>query len=398
MFHITTSTQPRLDRLSAYPFERLATLLQHRDPNPDLHLIDAGAGEPRLPLPSFVAGELAGALDGFSRYPPTRGSDLLRQAIAEWLMRRYPGIAVDAASQVLTANGTREALFAVAHAFINPEAEERPFVLLPNPMYQIYLGAAWTSGAIPYPVPCDAAGGFAPQWDQVPDHIWQRTALIYSCSQSNPTGWVASHAHYAGLLDRAHKHHCVLVADECYSEIYYRDPPAGLLQVAAEQGVTDFSHCLVFNSLSKRSALPGLRSGLIAGDANLIARYAKLRSYTGVATPLPLQQVATAAWHDEAHVQSNLATYRASLDAFYHAFGCGEAADGGFFVWLPVQDDCQFAIDAFQQQSVRLLPGSFLSMEDSQGTNPGAGYVRIALVDGAESAAELGRRLRQLVV
>ncbi|MDX8408905.1 MAG: aminotransferase class I/II-fold pyridoxal phosphate-dependent enzyme [Mariprofundales bacterium] len=397
MVRLDSFPQSRLEKLGAYPFERLTELLKGVVANPDLHLIDAGAGEPRLPLPPFVANELAATLDGFSRYPPTRGTDLLRQSIADWLMRRYPNITVDATSQVLTANGTREALFAVAQAVIDPEAAQKPYVLLPNPMYQIYLGAAWMAGGIPYPVPCCADNGFAPQWALVPDQVWQHTALIYNCSPSNPTGWIAGRDDYAALLDRAHRHNAVLVDDACYSEIYYRDPPMGLLQVAMEQGCGDFSHCLVFNSLSKRSALPGLRSGFVAGDAALIARYAKLRSYTGAATPLPLQRVAAAAWSDESHVQQNLAIYRDSLDAFFQAFGRGEPADGGFFVWLPVNDDLQFAIDAFSQQSVRLLPGSFLAMENRQGDNPGSGFVRIALVDGVEKAAEIGQRLRGLM-
>jgi len=389
--------QPRLKQLGDYPFERLDALLAGLTPNSEHALINAGAGEPRLPLPSFVAETLQANMGGFSRYPPTRGTMGLRQAIANWLMRRYPGIAVDAASQVLTANGTREALFAIAHAAVNPEAAEKPFVLLPNPMYQIYLGAAWMAGAIPYPVPSSKENGFAPDWQQVPDAVWRKTALIYCCSPSNPTGWVADANAYRFLIAQAQQYDALLVADECYSEIYYRDPPVGLLQVAHDAGYADFANCLVFNSLSKRSALPGLRSGLIAGDARWITLFAKLRSYTGSATPLPLQCVAAKAWSDEAHVLRNLALYRDSLAAFYAALGSGEPAAGGFFVWLPVADDQQFARAAFSEQSVKLLPGSFLGMEGEKGENPGAGFVRIALVDGAEVASEVGHRLRCLL-
>ena len=389
--------QPRLDRLGAYSFARLDALLTTLTPNPSLPLINAGAGEPRLPLPPFVADALQRGLDGFSRYPPTRGSPALRQAIADWLMRRYSGITVSGADQVLAANGTREALFAIAHAAINPEADEKPVVLLPNPMYQIYLGAAWTAGAVPHPVPALEGQGFAPAWRQVPEAIWEKTALVYCCSPSNPTGWVASDDDYRLLIRKALQHDFLLVADECYSEIYYRDAPVGLLQVAAAMGHDDFSHCLVCNSLSKRSALPGLRSGLIAGDADWIARFAKLRSYTGPATPLPLQQVAIAAWRDETHVARNLQVYRESLDAFYSAFGSGEPADGGFFVWLAVGDDRAFARAAYREQAVKLLPGSFLGMEGEDGINPGSGFVRIALVDGVDAAGELGLRLRRLV-
>ncbi|MDX8413022.1 MAG: aminotransferase class I/II-fold pyridoxal phosphate-dependent enzyme [Mariprofundales bacterium] len=389
--------QPRLDQLGDYPFEKLDALLADITPNPTLPLINAGAGEPRLPLPSFVAERLQASLDGFSRYPPTRGTEDLRQAIANWLMRRYPAITVDAATQVLTANGTREALFAIAHAAVNPEASDKPFVLLPNPMYQIYLGAACTAGAIPYPVPSSKERDFAPDWEQVPDEVWRKTALIYCCSPSNPTGWMADAAAYRFLLEKAQQHDALLVADECYSEIYYRDAPVGLLQVAHNAGCPDFANCIVFNSLSKRSALPGLRSGLIAGDARWIAPFAKLRSYTGPATPLPLQSVAAQAWSDETHVARNLAVYRNSLDAFYSALGLGKPAAGGFFVWLAVEDDQQFARAAFATQSVKLLPGSFLGMVGEGGVNPGAGFVRIALVDGAEVASDLGSRLRCLM-
>jgi len=393
----TLITQPRLDRLGAYPFERLDALLAGIGSNPALPLINAGVGEPHLPLVPFVAETVNAGLEGFSRYPPIRGTDGLRQAIADWLMRRYPGITVDAASQVLAANGTREALFAIAHAAINPEATAKPFVLLPNPMYQIYLGAAWRAGAIPYPVPSLADNGFSPDWGRVPDSVWDNTALIYCCSPSNPTGWVAGTEEYRFLIEKAQQHDILLVADECYSEIYYRNAPVGLLQVANDIGQSDFANCLVCNSLSKRSALPGLRSGLIAGDANWIRRFAKLRSYTGPATPLPLQHVAAKAWADEVHVVQNLAVYRESLDAFYSAFGSGEPADGGFFVWLAVEDDQHFARTAFGEQSVKLLPGSFLGMEGANGINPGVGFVRIALVDGAKIARELGHRMRFLV-
>jgi len=390
--------QPRLDRLGAYPFERLDALLANAVVNPALPLINAGAGEPRLPLPPFVADAVNGALTGFSRYPPTRGTVDLRQAIADWLMRRYPTITVDADSQILAANGTREALFAIAHAVINPEATRKPWVLLPNPMYQIYLGAAWTAGGIPYPVPAMANNGFAPDWRQLPEDVWHHTALVYCCSPSNPTGWVATAADYRFLIKKAQQYDFLLVADECYSEIYYHTPPVGLLEVAHDMGDDNFSHCLVCNSLSKRSALPGLRSGLIAGDSHWIARFAKLRSYTGPATPLPLQAVAAKAWHDELHVTENLSIYRESLDAFYSAFGSGTPADGGFFVWLAVDDDEAFAHAAFSQQSVKLLPGSYLGMEDCNGNNPGRGFVRIALVDGVQTARELGLRLRRLFV
>ncbi len=386
----------RLDELGAYPFERLKTLLAGINPPEKLPHIDAGAGEPRLPLPPFVSEALNDNLSGFSRYPGTRGSDVLRRAIADWLNRRYGLARIDADTQVLSANGTREALFAVAHALVDPDAIEKPYVLMPNPMYQIYLGGAVLSGAIPYLLPCTPASGFAPQFASVPEKVWQRTAFVYVCSPSNPTGWIAEAEYYAELFALADRFDFNIASDECYSEIYMHQPPAGLLQVAASLGREGFSRCLVMNSLSKRSALPGMRSGFIAGDASLITRFAKLRTYTGPATPIPLQYVAAAAWSDEAHVQRHLAVYRASLQAFFKAYGEGEPPAGSFFVWLPVADGEEFAKAAFAQQAITVLPGAYLSADDAQGNNPGTGFIRAALVDGPDKAAELAHRLRQV--
>jgi len=387
------SRQVRLEQLGAYPFERLKALFSGHCPNANLAPIDAGAGEPRLPLPPFVADTLAAHLTGFSKYPSTIGSPALRQAIAGWLQRRYGLQYVDAATQVLSANGTREALFAIAHALINPEAEKKPCVLMPNPMYQIYLGAALTAGGEPVFLPCTKGNAFAPDLDAVDISVWSNTALVYVCSPSNPTGWIADGNYFTRLLALADQYDFYIVSDECYSEIYWQDKPVGLLEVAEALGRNEFSRCLVMNSLSKRSALPGMRSGLIAGDASLIARFTKLRSYTGPATPLPLQAVAAAAWSDETHVQQHLEIYRSSLNAFFDIYG-GDMPHGSFFAWLPVDHDRDFAIAAYEQQSVTVLPGSYLAATGADGINPGSGYIRAALVDGPESAAELARRLK----
>ncbi len=391
--------QPRLNQLGAYPFERLKKLLAGISPNPSLQHIDAGAGEPRLPLANFVQDTLHAHLGGFSKYPPTRGIGELCEAVSEWLMRRYKLAAVNPQTQVLSANGTREALFAIAHALVNPEsANEKPHVLMPNPMYQIYLGAAVTAGGKPYVMACTPENDFAPDLDAIPASVWAQTALIYVCSPSNPTGWVADFAYYEKLLQLADKHDFYIVADECYSEIYWQNKPLGLLEACQKMGRNDFRRALVMNSLSKRSALPGLRSGFIAGDETLIARFAKLRSYTGPATPLPLQHVAAAAWRDETHVAANLKVYRDSLAAFFAAFGVGQAPAGSFFVWLPVHDGEAFAAAAFAQQAVTILPGCYLSADDEKNDNPGRGFIRAALVDGPEKAAELARRLRKVKV
>jgi len=390
--------QVRLEKLGAYPFERLKSLFSGHSPRPDLVPIDAGAGEPRLPLPPFVADTLSAHLSGFSKYPSTVGSLELRQTIADWLQRRYGLQHVDAATQVLSANGTREALFAIAHALINPEADKKPYVLMPNPMYQIYLGAALTAGGEAVFLPCTEASGFAPDLDAVPESVWANTALIYVCSPSNPTGWIADTDYFTHLLALADEYDFYIVSDECYSEIYWQEKPAGLLEVAELSGREGFSRCLVMNSLSKRSALPGMRSGLIAGDADLIARFTKLRSYTGPATPLPLQAVARGAWSDETHVQQHLEVYRNSLKTFFDIYGTDGITipPGSFFVWLPVEHDENFAVAAYEQQAVTVLPGSYLAAEDADGMNPGTGYIRAALVDGPECAAELARRLRSV--
>jgi len=385
--------QHRIAQMGEYPFARLAQLLKGITPNPDLQMIDAGAGEPRLPLPSFVEPTLAQHLSGFSKYPSTAGNDFLRESIANWLKRRFGLKHVDAQTQVLSANGTREALFAAAHALVNPNAIQPPFIMMPNPMYQIYLGAAITAGGEPYLQPCISDNGFSPDIDHITPDIWDNTALIYVCSPSNPTGWVADYAYYEKLLKLAEKHDFYVLADECYSEIYYQNKPIGLLEVAQGMGNTTYKRCLVMNSLSKRSALPGLRSGLIAGDADLIAQFAKFRSYSGPATPLPLQHIAAAAWDDEVHVQEHLNIYRLSLDAFFDVYG-GQVPAGSFFVWLPVKNGEAFVREKYKQQAVKLLPGSYLGAEDKQGFNAGAGYVRAALVDGPEKAAELARRLK----
>jgi len=390
--------QPRLDKLGAYPFERLKKLFEGGTANTSLDHIDAGAGEPRLPLPDFVAETLNNNLAGFSKYPSTVGGPELKEAIADWLKQRYGLASVVPTTEVLSANGTREALFAIAHALINPESKEKPYVLMPNPMYQIYLGAAVTAGAEPFFLPCTEASGFAPDLTAVPEQVWQQTALVYVCSPSNPTGWIADEAYFRALIELADRHDFAIVSDECYSEIYWREKPVGLLEIAQRLGRNDYSRCLVMNSLSKRSALPGMRSGFIAGDAGLIARFAKLRTYTGPATPLPLQAVAAAAWSDEAHVERHLAVYRQSLADFYEAYGEGTPPAGSFFVWLPVDDGEAFALAAYTQQAVTVLPGAYLGAADADGVNPGTGFVRAALVDGPVKAAELAHRLKQVKI
>jgi len=243
-------------------------------------------------------------------------------------------------------------------------------------------------------MPCTVETDFEPNLAAVTDDVWANTALVYVCSPSNPTGWMADRTWLTRLIELADRHNFYIISDECYSEIYWQQRPVGLLEVAEQLGRTDFARCLVMKSLSKRSALPGMRSGLIAGDAELISRFTKLRSYTGPATPLPLQHVAARAWADEAHVAEHLSVYRSSLKAFFEAYGEGAPPAGSFFVWLPVADGEAFARAAYEQQAVTVLPGAYLSASASDGSNPGSGFVRAALVDGPDKAAELARRLR----
>lgn len=388
--------QPRLADLMPYPFERLKTLLSGMLPPSSLLPIDASAGEPKLPIPEFLRLELEAHVDEFGHYPPTRGTLYLREAAAEWMCRRFALKQLDPVTQVLSANGTREALFSVAHALVNPEEPRKSYVLMPNPMYQIYFGAAKTAGAEPYFFSHERSNGFTPDLKCIPESVWLKTSFVYLCSPHNPTGWVADRSFYFQLLNLADRYDFYVCADECYSEIYMDEPPTSLLEAAQDMGNTSYARCLVFNSLSKRSGLPGLRSGFIAGDASLIARFAKLRSYTGPATPLPLQRVAAHAWRDEAHVIENRKRYRHSVQAFYSALGRNAIPKGGFFAWLPVEDDEAFTIRAFQEQAVTVLPGRYLACEGVDGRNPGSGYVRIALTHEASKTVELAERLKSV--
>jgi len=387
------SGNPRLDRLGDYPFVRLERLLQGLARAKAKAPIDAGAGEPRFGLAPFVQKVLEGAIDGFGRYPPTRGERALKEAIAAWIGRRH-GVQLDPEQQVLAANGTREALFSVAHALVNPEARPKQLVAMPNPMYQIYLGGAILAGAEPYFLACRKETGFAPELD-APEEVWRRCAFVYVCTPSNPTGWAADLGWWRKLFALSDRFGFAIVSDECYSELYFDAPPLGAFDACRLLGRKPV-RLLVMNSLSKRSALPGLRSGFIAGDAALIARFAKLRSYTGPATPPPLQAVAAAAWRDEEHVRRHRAHVQATMEAFFRAWpeAC-KRPQAGFFVWLPVEDGEAFARRAWTEEAVKLLPGAYLGAEVN-GENPGCGYVRVALVDGPDVAEELALRLRRL--
>lgn len=368
----------RFSSLPDYAFPRLRTLL---DAHPSVGApITMTIGEPRHPMPDFVGPILAANLSGFSIYPPNDGAPELLAAISGWIARRY-GVTL-AEDRLMALNGTREGLFNAVIALC-PEAKagQRPVVLMPNPFYQVYAVAALTVGAEPIYVPATAATGFLPDYGSLPKDVLDRTALAFICSPANPQGAVASADYLADLLTLAEKHDFRILADECYSEIWRDTPPPGLLQIAAAQGA-DPERALVFHSLSKRSNLPGLRSGFVAAGPDCMARIRKLRTFAGAPLPLPLQRVAEAAWADEAHVSASRALYHrkfADADRIFAGLQGYQAPGGGFFLWLPVEDGETATLKLWRETGVKVLPGAYLS-RDVGGDNPGKGYIRVALV------------------
>ncbi|HNK30670.1 MAG TPA: succinyldiaminopimelate transaminase [Plasticicumulans sp.] len=393
---------PDLDRLQPYPFEKLARLKSGLHAPHGLAHIPLYIGEPQHPAPQLALDALVANLGALSNYPLTRGTPALRAAIADWAVRRYRLAGLDADRQVLPVAGTREALFAFAQAVgaRSDTAAGRPLVLMPNPFYQIYEGAALLAGAEPYFLNTPAGTGFLPDYDAVPEEVWARCQLLYLCSPGNPTGAVTPAATLAKLIDKADEFGFVIAADECYSEIYFDEaaPPVGLLEACARLGRHDYRRCVVFNSLSKRSNLPGLRSGFVAGDADVLAAFLQYRTYHGCALPGSTQAASVAAWGDEAHVQANRALYRAKLDAVLDVLGPVldvSRPEAGFFLWPRVPgDDERWAQQLFAGQHVTVLPGRYLARDTALG-NPGAGRVRIALVAPLADCTEAAIRIRR---
>ena len=368
----------RFSNLPEYAFPRLRKLLDAHAPGGDP--IAMTIGEPRQAMPDFVGPILAANLSGFGVYPPNDGTPELLAAISSWIARRY-GVSLPE-DRLMVLNGTREGLFNTCIALC-PEQKngQRPVVLMPNPFYQVYAVAALTVGAEPVYVPATAATGFLPDYGSLPKDVLDRTAIAYICSPANPQGAVASADYLADLLTLAEKHDFTVLADECYSEIWREAPPPGLLQVAAAQGA-DPERAVVFHSLSKRSNLPGLRSGFVASGPESMQRIRQLRSFAGAPLPLPLQRVAEAAWADEGHVTASRALYQQKFrdaDRIFAGVQGYQAPDGGFFLWLPVDDGEQAALRLWRETGVRVLPGAYLS-RDAGGQNPGKGYIRVALV------------------
>ncbi|MFM2119789.1 MAG: hypothetical protein RL722_1257 [Pseudomonadota bacterium] len=399
---------PLLAKLQPYPFERLRGLFKDVTPNPAYTPISLGIGEPKHATPEFLKEKLRTSLDGLMAYPPTLGEAAFRASCAGWMQRRY-GVSLDAATQILPVNGTREALFSLAQAVIDPTrdlAAGGPVVVCPNPFYQIYEGAALLGGATPVFVNSDPARNFAVDWSQVDEATWARTQLVYVCSPGNPTGAVVGLAEWAKLFELSDRHGFVIASDECYSEIYFRDePPLGGLEAAMKLGRTDFRRLIALTSLSKRSNVPGLRSGFVAGDAALIKPFLLYRTYHGSAMALPVQQASITAWDDESHVVANREQYRrkfAQVTPLLAEVMDVALPDAAFYLWAGVPadvcggSDTTFTRELLAQYNVTVLPGSYLARE-AHGVNPGAGRVRMALVAEVDECLEAARRIAAFV-
>jgi len=380
---------PRLDSLQVYPFERLRALLAGITPNPALRPIDLSIGEPKHPTPALVKDALASALDGLSVYPRTAGLPELRESIAAWARRRYSLDALDAETQVLPVNGSREALFSFAQAIIDSSKPGK--VVCPNPFYQIYEGAALLAGATPVFL------NDGMRYDAID---WRGVQLAFACSPGNPTGRVLSLEQWRELFELSDRHGFAIASDECYSEIYCDEAkaPLGALDAARQLGRGDFRRLVVFSSLSKRSNAPGMRSGFVAGDAGLLKPYLLYRTYHGSAMSHSVQRASIAAWNDEAHVRENRRLYAAKYAAVLPLIQKPlqtERPDGGFYLWMrtPV-DDAEFARGLQRDYNVLVVPGSYLA-RDAHGTNPGQNHVRIALVAPLEECVEALQRMMQ---
>lgn len=392
---------PNLAKLQPYPFEKLAKLKEGITPPSEKQAIMMSIGEPQHATPEFVKRVIEENLESLSRYPTVAGIAQLKETIAAWLTRRFniKAAVIDPEKHILPVNGTREALFAIAQCVVEPHADA--LVLTPNPFYQIYEGAALLAGATPYYVNIDDRS-LRPRFDAVPEDVWKRCQLLYLCSPGNPTGAVEHVDVMASLMEKARKYNFVIACDECYSEIYFdeQSPPWGLLQVAAKLGNDKFENCLVFHSLSKRSNLPGMRSGFVAGDAALINKFRLYRTYHGSAMSPPFQAASIAAWGNEDHVIANRKLYKRKFDEVLEILNPVlpvERPDAGFYLWpkTPLPDE-EFAQKLFARQNLTVLPGSYLSRAGN-GTNPGAHRVRIALVPSLTDCIEAAKRLRDFV-
>jgi N-succinyldiaminopimelate aminotransferase len=390
---------PDLNRLQPYPFQKLAALFRDVQPNAALRPISLSIGEPKHATPQFIKDALTANLDGLANYPTTAGSDALRNTIANWIATRFDVPVPDAKAQVLPVNGSREALFAFAQAVID-RSKPDPAVVCPNPFYQIYEGAAFLAGATPYFLNTLPENHFALNFTQLPEAVWQRTQLIYVCSPGNPSGSVMPLSEWKTLFEMSDRYGFIIASDECYSEIYFETKPLGALQAAQQLGRSDYKNLVVFSSLSKRSNVPGMRSGFVAGDAEVIAKFALYRTYHGSAMNPAIQAASIAAWNDETHVAENRRLYDekfAKVIEILKPVLPVVLPDAGFYLWIrtPIADTA-FAQALYRDYNVTLLPGSYLA-RSANGINPGENFVRLALVASTEETLEAARRIAQFV-
>jgi N-succinyldiaminopimelate aminotransferase len=396
---------PNLEKLHPYPFEKLRQLFSGVVPNPEYPHISLGIGEPKHPTPAFIQRALTHSVTGLANYPTTHGGEPLRAAIAGWLERRYGVPALDAATMVLPVNGSREALFGIAHCVVDG-TEPGALVLCPNPFYQIYEGAAYLAGAEPYFVNSEPARNFACDYASVPDDVWPRVQLLYLCSPGNPTGATLSLDDWRDLFALSDRYGFVIAADECYSEIYHgAAPPLGALEAAHQLGRSSgeqpYRNLVVFSSLSKRSNVPGMRSGFVAGDPEVLKKFLLYRTYSGGAMSPPVQAASIAAWGDEAHVQENRTLYKEKFNLITPLLKQVmdvELPDAGFYLWADVRrtglTDTGFARDLYAACNVTVLPGSYLARE-AHGENPGRNRIRMALVAEVDEGLEAANRIVQ---
>lgn len=387
---------PDLTLLHPYPFEKLNALFADIHPA-DLPLIPLSIGEPKHPAPEFVKKIIHKNFQHLSTYPNSKGLPELRQSIAIWLKQRFYLSQIDAETQILPVSGTREAIFSFVQSAV--DRSTTPYVVMPNPFYQIYEGAALLAGATPYFVNCTAANDYKGDFDQVPAEIWEKTDILFVCTPGNPTGAVLSTEDFKKLIQLSDQYDFIIASDECYSELWFEQAPVGLLEVCAEIGRDDYKNCIVFHSLSKRSNLPGMRSGFVAGDAKLLAPYLKYRTYHGAAMPVQHQLASIAAWDDETHVEENRIAYRSKFNLFQSELGQLiplKKPDAGFYYWLQVENDEQFAQKLLSEANIKVLPGRYLSRETEQG-NPGENHVRMALVASIAQCEEVIERLKKIL-
>ena len=394
-------TNPKLELLQSYPFEKLRAALASSDYQGDLAHIALSIGEPKHPPPQFVIDALCdgnATAQHLATYPATRGSDGLRHAVSDWLRNRF-GVTASAEQHILPVNGTREALFAFAQAVLSGRPQS--LVGMPNPFYQIYEGAALLAGAQPYYMANTAHSDYAADYDAVSDETWDAMELLYICSPGNPTGHLISDVQMQRLIERAHRHDFIIAADECYSEIYFSEQnrPSSLLAASEAMGNKEFARCVVFHSLSKRSNLPGLRSGFVAGDAGIIEKFLLYRTYHGCAMGTHQQYASTLAWQDEAHVRENRALYQEKFQAVTDVLQAHydlQQPDGGFYHWLPTPtNDLSFCQSLYAQQHITVMPGSFLGRDQAMLGNPGANHVRVAWVAPMAACVDAAHRLAE---